>query len=233
MTDPEPLRVLIADDHPVMRDGLRAVLTSLASADVCGEATTGDEAIALSSQLQPDVVVMDLQMPGLNGIEATRRIVTDSPHVAVLVLTMFDDDESVFMAMRAGARGYLVKGADGVDIARAVDAVRRGDAIFGPAVARRVLDFFGTAARPAGQFTELTRRENEVLLLIARGESNTAISERLFLSPKTVRNHVSNIFSKMQVADRAQAIVRARDAGIGEPPNPRSDRAGTQDPIVK
>jgi DNA-binding NarL/FixJ family response regulator len=173
--------------------------------------------VTAAATLQPDIVVMDLNMPGLNGIDATRAILRANPGTGVLVLTMFDDDESVFAAMRAGARGYLLKGADKDEIARAVLAVASGEAIFGPAVAQRVIDYFSTA-RPAGQppaFPELTEREREILELIAQGHRNPAIAKRLVLSPNTVRNHVSSIFAKLQVADRAQAIIRAREAGLG------------------
>lgn len=213
----EPLRVLIADDHPVFRDGLRALLTSIAGTEVVGEAANGVAAVEQSVALQPDVVVMDLDLPELDGVAATRQIVATSPHVGVLVLTMFGDDESVFAAMRAGARGYLLKGADQDDIRRALLAVSRGDAIFSAGVAQRLVEYFA-APRPAAlqeAFPGLTEREREVVELLARGDGNTAIAHRLGISAKTVRNHVSNIFTKLQVTDRAQAIVRAREAGLG------------------
>jgi DNA-binding NarL/FixJ family response regulator len=213
----EPIRVLIADDHPVLRDGLRLLLGAEPGIEVVGEAGNGGEAIVAAAELQPDVVVMDLHMPDVTGIEATRRIVDTSPHIGVLVLTMFDDDESVFAAMRAGARGYLLKGVPQADIVRAVEAVGRGSAVFSPSIARRIIDYFSAQpAAGAAVFPELTEREREILDLIAAGESNPVIARRLFLSPKTVRNHVSNIFNKLQVADRAQAIVRARRAGLGQ-----------------
>lgn len=213
----EPLRVVLADDHPLYREGVRAVLTVEPGVEVVGEAATGAEAVAVAAELQPDVVVMDLKMPALNGIEATREIVAASPHIAILVLTMFEDDESVFAAMRAGARGYLLKEGDPGEIGLAVRAVSRGEVIFGPPVAKRVIEYFTeTAGRPApAPFPELTDREREVLDLIARGDNNESIARRLYVSPKTVRNHVSNILTKLQVADRAQAIVRAREAGFG------------------
>jgi DNA-binding NarL/FixJ family response regulator len=214
----ERLRVLIADDHPIVRDGLRLLLGSQPDVEVVGEAASGTAAVAAAASLQPDVVVMDLHMPELNGIEATRQVVRSQPSVAVLVVTMFDDDDSVFAAMRAGARGYLLKDAPQGEILRAVRAVASGEAIFGPAVATRVLGYFA-AAKPAyviPAFPELTGREREVLELIAQGHSNAEITRRLVVSPKTVRNHISNIFAKLQVADRAQAIVRAREAGLGQ-----------------
>lgn len=209
--------ILVADDHRAFREGLQALLSTMPGLHVVAEATTGEEAVAHAMSLQPDVVLMDLQMPGLDGIEATKRIVSASPHIGVLVLTMFEDEESVFAAMRAGARGYLLKGADRGEIARAIAAVVSGEAIFGAAIARRVMDFFAAARPgvPAQAFPELTDREREILELIAAGHANQAIAARLVLAPKTVRNHVSNIFSKLQVADRAQAIVRAREAGLG------------------
>jgi len=211
------MRVLVADDHPMYRYGLRTLLEATPDLEVVGEAATGVEAVTAAAKLQPDIVVMDLNMPGLNGIDATRAILRANPGTGVLVLTMFDDDESVFAAMRAGARGYLLKGADKDEIARAALAVASGEAIFGPAVAQRVIDYFSTA-RPAGQppaFPELTEREHEILELIAQGHRNPAIAKQLVLSPNTVRNHVSSIFAKLQVADRAQAIIRAREAGLG------------------
>jgi DNA-binding NarL/FixJ family response regulator len=212
----EPIRVLVADDHPLFRDGLRGLLVSRDGFEVVGEAATGEEAVAAAVAAVPDVVVMDLHMPGLNGIDATRRIAIATPHAAVLVLTMFGDDDSVFAAMRAGARGYLLKGAGQAEIVQSIQAVARGEAVFGPAIADRVLAFFsGPPPAPAESFPELTEREREVLELLARGELNAAIARRLGLSPKTVRNHVSNIFAKLQVADRAQAVIRAREAGLG------------------
>ena len=213
----EVVHVVVADDHEAFRAGLRALLATVDDIDLVGEAATGDEAVTAARDLQPDVVLMDLNMPGLDGIAATRRVVDTSPHIAVLVLTMVDDDAAVFDALRAGARGYLLKGANRAEIVRAVRAVASGEAIFGPDVARRLMAFF-TAPRPAtvpDVFPELTEREREILELIARGHSNQQITDRLVLSPKTIRNHVSNIFSKLQVRDRAEAIVRAREAGLG------------------
>jgi DNA-binding NarL/FixJ family response regulator len=212
------IRVLIADDHPVFADGLRTLLAVTGEFEIVGEVATGTGAVQACVELQPDVVIMDLQMPELNGIEATRGIASAAPGVGVLVLTMFEDDESVFAAMRAGARGYLLKGSRQAEIVRAVHVVAGGEAIFGPTVAQRIIAYF-TTGRPAGSpgaFPELTDREREVLELLAQGESNLTIARRLVLSPKTVRNYVSNVFGKLQVADRAQAMVRARRAGFGE-----------------
>jgi DNA-binding NarL/FixJ family response regulator len=212
----EPIRILIADDHAGFRSGLAALLGTQPGLALVGEAATGDEAVATALRLQPDVVLMDLNMPGLDGIAATRRIVDTSPHIAVLVLTMADNDAAVFDALRAGARGYLLKGADRAELSRAIRAVASGEAIFGPDVARRLMAFFASpTTQRAAAFPELTEREREILELIARGMSNQEIVNRLVVSPKTVRNHVSNIFSKLQVRDRAEAIVRAREAGLG------------------
>lgn len=213
----EPLRVLVADDHPFFRDGLRSLLASSPDTEFVGEASTGEEAVSLAAELQPDVALMDVQMPGKGGIEATRRIVEDSPHVRVLIVTMFEDDGTVFRAMRAGARGYLLKGANYDEMLRAIRAVGNGEAIFSPAVAVRLANFFADI-RPASSpqvFPELSDREREILALIAQGQKNPEIAKRLYLSPKTVRNHVSNILHKLQVADRTQAIIRAREAGLG------------------
>lgn len=211
----EPVRLLIADDHDAFRDGLSALVRAIDGVELVGQAARGDEAVALAAALQPDAILMDLNMPDLDGVEATRRIVATSPHIAVLVLTMYDDDESVFAALRAGARGYLLKGADRAELVRAIRAVVSGEAIFGPAIARRLMAFFGTRPSLHNVFPELTEREREILELIARGLSNADITARLVVSPKTIRNHVSNIFSKLQVRDRAEAIVRAREAGMG------------------
>ena len=214
----EPLRVLIADDHPLFRDGLRTLLASAPDTELVGEASTGEEAVTLAAELQPDVVVMDLQMPGIGGIEATRRIVHSSPHVRVLVVTMFEDDATVFSAMRAGARGYVLKGANYREMLRAIGAVGDGEAIFSPAVAVRLADYFANSIRPGAPpdvFPELSEREREILDLLARGLKNPEIAARLYLSPKTVRNNVSNILHKLQVADRTHAVIRAREAGLG------------------
>jgi DNA-binding NarL/FixJ family response regulator len=211
------IRILIADDHPLVREGLKAALAPLPEVEIVAEAATGQAAIREAVLHQPDVVVMDLQMPELNGIDATRELGRVVPSAAVLVLTMFDDDDWVFAAMRAGARGYVLKGAEQQELARAIMAVAAGEAIFGPAVATRVLAYFATPARTPTKFPELTAREREVLDLIAAGRNNRQIAERLGLSAKTVANHISAIFAKLQVADRTQAILRARDAGLGHP----------------
>lgn len=213
----ELLRVLVADDHPLFRHGLSALLSASPDFEVVGEATTGEEVIELAATLQPDVILMDIQVPGVNGIEATRRILHSSPHIRILIITMFEDDTSVFTAMKSGARGYVLKDAQKADMLQAIRAVGRGEAIFSPAIATRLIDFF-SAPRPVAPpqaFPDLTEREREILDLIAQGQNNTEIATRLVLSPHTVRNYVSNIFSKLQVADRAQAIIRARDAGMG------------------
>jgi DNA-binding NarL/FixJ family response regulator len=212
----EKTTVLIADDHPMFRFGMRARLGAEPDLTVVGEAGSGEEAIELAARLAPDVVLMDLNLPGMNGIEATRLLRESAPDVAVLVVTMFDDD-SVFAAMRAGARGYLLKDAEAEETVRAIRAVANGEAIFSPSVARRLMGFFAAppATIPAPTFPELTEREREVLELLAQGYTNAAIANRLFLSPKTARNYVSSIFGKLQVADRTEAIMRARQAGLG------------------
>jgi DNA-binding NarL/FixJ family response regulator len=210
----DAITVVLADDHPIVRSGLSALLASVPSIEVVGLAETGRQAVEAAVRLRPDVLVLDIKMPDLNGIEAARQIVRVAPRVAMLMLTMFDDDESVFGAMRAGARGYLVKGAQQDEIVRGIQAVAAGEAIFGPGVARRMLGFFA-APVTATPFTELTGREREVLDLIAAGSRNNDIARRLSIAPKTVANHISAIFAKLQVADRSQAIILARDAGLG------------------
>jgi DNA-binding NarL/FixJ family response regulator len=213
----DTVRVLIADDHPLFREGMRGRLDRVGDITVVGEAASGDEAVELARELDPHVILMDIKMPGLNGIEATREIRQASPGVGVLVLTMFEDDDSVFAAMRAGAKGYLLKDSGGEEVVYAIRAVASGEAVFGSGVAERILGFFSGSrqATPQRAFPELTEREEEVLSLVAQGKSNQEIARQLFVSLKTVRNHVSNILVKLQVADRAQAVIRARDAGIG------------------
>jgi DNA-binding NarL/FixJ family response regulator len=214
----ETLRILVAEDHPLFRKGMISLLSSVPEFEVVGEAATGEEAVVRAAQLQPDVILMDLQMPQVNGIEATRTILQESPSVRILVVTLFEDEDSVFMALRAGARGYVLKDADEEVVVHAIRAVGRGEAIFSPAVASRVLAYF--AASPPGggppqAFPTLTEREREILKLIAQGHPNPSIARQLSLSTKTVGNYVSNIFTKLRVADRTQAIIRAREAGLG------------------
>jgi DNA-binding NarL/FixJ family response regulator len=212
------IRVVIADDHPVFVSGLRVTFNDADDIEVIGSVSDGEAAVAAAIALSPDVMLLDIRMPTMNGIDATRAIVAADSPTAVIVLTMFDDDESVFTAMSAGARGYLVKGASQERIIDAVRAVADGEVVFGKAVAERVLAVFSNprrARRSEGPFPELTDREIEVLELIAAGMNNPGIARTLFLSDKTVRNHVSSIFAKLQVADRSEAIVRARQAGLG------------------
>ncbi len=213
----DKIQILIVDDHPFFRFGLRARLSTEQDLSVVGEATTGEEAMLLTDTLHPNVVLMDLNMPGINGIEATSQIVAAHPEVAVLVLTMFDDD-SVFAAIQAGARGYLLKGVDEEETLRAIRSVANGEAIFSPNIARRLMQYFAAPPMASGTtlFPELTNREREILELMAKGYTNTAIAERLTLSAHTVRNYVSTIFSKLQAADRAEVIKRARQAGLGD-----------------
>ena len=213
----DTVRVLIADDHPLFREGMRGRLDRVADVAVVGEAASGDEAVELAHKLEPHIILMDIKMPGLNGIEATREIQRANPQIGILVLTMFEDDDSVFAAMRAGAKGYLLKDSGGEGVVHAIRAVASGEAVFGPGVAERIIGYFSAprAAAPQRAFPELTEREEEVLSLVAQGKSNREIAWQLFVSLKTVRNHVSNILLKLQVADRAQAVIRARDAGMG------------------
>ena len=215
MTGPVPIRVLVADDHLVVRRGIGALLSSLDGVEVVGEATTGVEAIREAQLTRPDVIIMDLQMPGMNGIDATRRLVSLLPDVAVLVLTLFEDDDSVLSAMRAGARGYLLKGAEQQDILAAIRSVVAGQVVIGPGVAGRLIGYL-SAPQPVGTpFPELTPREREILDRIADGHTNGAIAASLGVAPKTVGNHVSAIFAKLRVASRAEAILRAREEGLG------------------
>lgn len=215
------IRVLVADDHTLFRDGVKALLAATADMLVVGEAATGDQAFTRSQELDPDVVLMDINMPGINGVEATRRILDQNASTGIIMVTMLEDDASVFAAMRAGARGYVLKGAHHEDMLSAIRAVAKGQALFGPGIARRMAHFFqsfsakGGLGSPGEVFPELTQREREILELIAQGLKNPQIAERLVISPKTVRNHITNIFSKLQVADRAEAIIQAREAGLG------------------
>ena len=221
MTGPAVVRVVVADDHPVFRDGLAGLIGAMPGREVVGTAGTGREALALVQELDPDLVVMDLHMPDLNGIEATRRVVAEHPRTAVLVLTMLEDDASVFAALQAGARGYLLKEAGPDEIARAIEAVTAGSVLLDAHIADRVMSSLPGAAHqgsPTLSFPALTAREREILDLVARGLSNTAIAERVYLSEKTVRNYVSTIFTKLHVEDRAAAVAAARDAGLGSGP---------------
>jgi DNA-binding NarL/FixJ family response regulator len=218
----ETITILIADDHRLFREGLKALLGLLDGFSILAEAATGREAVGLALELQPDVILMDLQMPDFNGLEATRAILNASPQIGILILSMFEDDENVFSAMQAGARGYLLKGADHHELVRAIIAVANGEAIFAPSVAQRLMGFFATKRSnvyasplyPNGVFPELTEREREVLLLIAQGQSNHEIARKLERSDKTVRNHITSIFSKLQVTSRSEAIVRAKAEGM-------------------
>jgi DNA-binding NarL/FixJ family response regulator len=210
------IRILITDDHPLFRKGMRTLLAAVSDFAVIGEASSGPEAVALARKLAPDLVLMDLQMAGGGGIEATRALAGELPDARVLVISLFEDDDSIFMALRAGARGYILKDAEEEEMIRAVRAVAAGQAIFSPTIAARMLAFFSASPREPETFPELTTREREILGLIAQGCPNQVIADRLFLSPKTVANHVSSIFAKLRVADRAGAIVRAREAGFGD-----------------
>lgn len=216
---PAPLRILLVDDHPVYRDGLELLLGSIPGFEVVAAVGDGAQAVAAAAEHRPDVVVMDIQMPVMDGIEATRRILADDPEAGIIVLTMSEDDESVIQAMRSGARGYLLKAASQEDIAQAVRAVAGGGVIFGASLASRVSGFFSRAASPvpAEPFPQLTPREREILDLLAAGRTNPQIAQALFLSPKTVRNHVSMIFTKLHVDDRGDAVALAREAGLGRP----------------
>jgi DNA-binding NarL/FixJ family response regulator len=209
------IRIVLADDNAAFRDGFLLLARSLSDLEVVGVAGTGREAVLQAERLQPDVVLMDLQMPDIGGIDATRVIAEASPHIRVLVLTMLEDDETVLTAMRAGASGYLVKGAPQTEIRRAIEAVVAGEVIFGPAIARRMLELLARPTRPEDPFPELTTREREILALVAEGATNVTVARQLSISDKTVRNHLSNVFTKLQVADRGQAIIRARQAGLG------------------
>ena len=213
----KPFTVLIADDHPLFRKGIRALIKTMPDITLVGEAQSGQEVVEKALALQPDMVLMDLQMPGGSGLAATRELNKRSPDIRILVVTLYEDNDSIFSALRAGAHGYILKYADEEEMMRAIRAVGAGEAIFSPAIATRLIDYFAAVKQqvPSDVFPELTDREREILVLIARGESNAAIAEQLIISLKTVRNYVSSIYNKLQVADRAQAALRARDAGLG------------------
>jgi DNA-binding NarL/FixJ family response regulator len=220
MTPPEPIRLLVVDDHPLVREGVASLMARIEDIDIIGEASTGEEAVRLVDDLQPDVVLMDMHMPGMGGIEATRTVSRRHPDIGIIVLSMLDDNDSVFAAVRAGARGYILKDAERGSLLRAIRSVAHGEALLGDVIAARVLAHLGTS--PIDTRTraldpdihDLTPREVEILTLIARGYRNTELAERLFISERTVGNHISNIFRKLHVNDRAQAIIRARDAGL-------------------
>ena len=214
----QPIHILVVDDHKLFREGLIALLRAAPETAVVGEAANGTEAIAQAEIAAPDIILMDIQMPDMNGIEATRRILADHPQTGVIMLTMLEDDDSLFAAMRAGARGYILKGADKAEVLRTVTAVAEGQALFGPAFAGQLTSFFqrgGGRETVVTPFPDLTDRERELLRLIAQGLNNNDIAARLNISGKTVSNHISNIFNKLHIADRAEAIVKARDAGLG------------------
>ena len=218
----KPIRILIVDDHALFREGVHAILKAVPDIEIVDEAGTGQDALNLASELKPDVILMDIQMPDLNGVEATRHILEKQPGIGIIIVTMLEDDDSLFSAMRAGARGYVLKGADKAEMLKSIRAVAGGEALFGPAIAARLLSFFhNNPSQPISEqtptlFPELTDREREILDYIARGDTNAEIAEQFSLSLKTVRNHVSNIFNKLQVTNRAQAAIRARNAGLGE-----------------
>lgn len=215
-----PIRLMIADDHKLFREGLKALLSITDDIHIIGEADAGDSALKTCMELQPEIILMDINMPGLNGIHTTQQILEKLPQTGIIMLTMLEDDASVFNAMRAGARGYLLKGADPQEVLSVIRAVAEGQALFGPAIATRLMNFFKelnvkpVMAPTKPIFPELTERELEILRLISQGLNNTEIAQKLVLSPKTVRNHITSIFGKLQVADRAQAIVRAREEGV-------------------
>jgi len=213
------VRILIVDDHTLFRDGVRAILKAVTDFEIVGEAATGEEAIDKVSTLAPDIILMDIQMPDMNGVEATKKILKEHPHMGIIILTMLEDDDSLFSALRAGARGYVLKGADKAEMVKSIRAVANGEALFGPAIANRLTRFFKNPGGMTKQsaFPELTDREFEVLELIAKALNNQEIAEVLHISIKTVSNHISNIFNKLQVADRTEAIFKARDAGLGKP----------------
>lgn len=214
----QAIRLFIADDHALFREGIRALLSATSDIDCVGEAATGEDAVQQIGATQLDVVLMDINMSGMNGIEATRRILREHPSVGIIMVTMLEDDASVFAAMRAGARGYVLKGSNHEELLQSIRAVAQGQVLLGPAIAARMTSFFTSTQPPTAEqpLPELTEREREILELVARHHTNPEIAQQLGISAKTIRNHVSNIFNKLQVVDRAQAIARARRAGLGE-----------------
>ena len=218
-----PIRVLLVDDHALFRDGLRAIFMAVTDIQIIGEAASGEEAIRQARTLQPEVILMDIQMDGMNGIDAAKRILSERPDTHIVMLTMLEDSDSLFAAMVAGAKSYILKGARRADVLKTIRAVADGEVLFGAAIAGRVSQFFQNLDEPTPRklpsssvFPELTYRERDILGLIASGHNNHEIAERLGIASKTVSNHISNIFNKLQVADRAQAIVKAREAGLGK-----------------
>jgi DNA-binding NarL/FixJ family response regulator len=212
----QDIRVVVVDDHQIVRDGLVSLLGALDGVEVAGTAADGRDAVHVVAETRPDVVVMDIQMPQLDGIEATRRITARQPGVRVVMLTMNEDDETVLSAIRAGASGYLLKGSGAEEVLNAVRAAHAGGMVFGASLAGRVADLFaGRAATPETPFPELSDRERTVLDLLAAGRSNDAIAREIHVSSKTVRNTVSSIYAKLHAPDRAAAIIKAREAGFG------------------
>ena len=227
----DAIRVLLADDHTLFRKGIRTMLDEMPEVEVVGEAASGREALELANQLVPDVILMDIKMPHLSGIEATREILRENPHIGVILVTMFDDPESVFAGMRAGSRGYVLKEAEPEELRRAIEAAHRGEVMLCPIMARKVLRHFAVEASPARAqlpYEQLSRRELQVLQLAADGLSNREIAQRLVISEKTAKNHVSNIFSKLNVNDRTQAVVQALRMGLVSMPG--ADTASQTDP---
>jgi DNA-binding NarL/FixJ family response regulator len=215
----DPITVVAVDDHPLFLAGITTALTNIDDIDLVGIATTGSDAVAITAELKPRVVLMDLQLPDIDGIETTRRIVIDQPDTAVVVVTMFDDDDSVFAALRAGAKGYVLKGAHQDQVLRAIRAAAAGEAILGAPIAGRLIDYFDDRAPARAAFPQLSPRELEILEQIASGANNTEIARTLGLANKTIRNASATIFAKLRVADRNEAIIRARDAGLGQRPS--------------
>lgn len=217
-----PIRILVVDDHTLFREGMCAIFENVSDIEVIGQASNGREAVSQVKSLLPDIVLMDISMPDLNGIEATEQVLAFKPDTGIIMLTMVENNDSLFAAMRAGARGYILKGADKAEVLKTIRSVANGEAMFGPAIATRLTSFFQSFKQEppptevSDPFPDLTNRERELLELITAGKNNHEIAAQLHISVKTVSNHISNIFNKLQVADRVQAIVKARNAGIGE-----------------